>query len=190
MNQQKNKSLRCFIGVFPNDETKQELSALLKTLKDEVALKHLRWLPLENLHITLRFLGITTEEIIKALITELTQAFKTTQAFTMTLENLHYFPSNRKPHVLALAINPQDQLKQLSKQTEEIITQHEFEPEKRDFNAHLTLARLKNNKPHKLPPLKNTIQIPFNVNTVSLIHSQTLDSGVNYTTLHRWDLAR
>ncbi len=139
-----NDLLRTFIAVKIAPEKKlQEMFIYLKeSLRDE----QIKWVNENNLHLTLKFLGETsvrqTEEI-KAKLELISRDFQT---FPLILKGLGFFKSKRQPKVLFAQIENANQLKAIALAIDESLLELGFEPEKRKFSPHLTLARIRDLK--------------------------------------------
>ncbi|MEK6581221.1 MAG: 2'-5' RNA ligase family protein, partial [Nitrospirota bacterium] len=55
-------SLRCFIAIELTDEIKRNIDTYVEQLKATKA--DVKWVPAKNLHLTLKFLGSTPEELL------------------------------------------------------------------------------------------------------------------------------
>ena len=101
----------------------------------------------DNMHITLKFLGDTDSNLIDN-ITEVLDAIAF-EPFNLQFGNVGAFPNNNRPRVLWIGISEgSEYLKSLSLQINNNLEELGISSEKRQFNAHLTLARIKQ-------PIKN-----------------------------------
>jgi 2'-5' RNA ligase len=102
-----------------------------------------RWVPLQNMHLTVRFIGQVDDDHAPPLIDALTAPVDVAP-FDMEFAGCGVFPPSGAPRVLWIG---------LTRGLSSLATLHEvfnrrlrpfgFEPEARPFNAHLTLARIK-----------------------------------------------
>jgi 2'-5' RNA ligase len=99
-----------------------------------------RWIDPENYHITLRFIGDIDEPTAK----EVTQALGRVDRpkFEVSLTGLAALGS-RKPHSVVASVRMVPGLKELQAEQERIIQRVGLEAERRKFNPHVTLARIK-----------------------------------------------
>jgi len=101
-----------------------------------------RWVPPENYHITLRFIGETpghrAEEIDMAL------AGLRGRGFSLTLSGLGTFTKGGRSTALWVGVERNQQLDHLQNKIERALQQIRLEPERRRFQPHITLARLDN----------------------------------------------
>ena len=100
------------------------------------------WSPLDNLHITTKFIGDWPESRLDALHQVLTGLTIRTP-FEVEVKGLGWFPSERAPRVLWAGVDAAEPLATLAKDTEERLLPLGIKPENRIFSPHLTLARIK-----------------------------------------------
>ncbi len=133
----------------------------------------------KNFHLTLKFLGETTpaqaEDIKKRL------AKVPFKPFTAQLDGTGVFPENGTPRVVWIGIKPHDIICELQKQIDEAL-QGMFAKEK-DFQAHITLARVKEIADKKFAEHVKNLKvepISFEVKEFKLIESQLTSEGPHY----------
>jgi len=135
----------------------------------------------DNFHITLSFLGNTSEKQLEMILDDFT--LLSIAPFEVSLHDLIYWP---KPAIIGLSIKDEkNRLKQCKKQIEHQLSQlNFFSFDKKDFSPHITLFR------NVESPLKDNqfFDTPFQVNQISLIHSQTSQHGVHYQIVEEWPL--
>jgi RNA 2',3'-cyclic 3'-phosphodiesterase len=119
----------------------QEAIARVPSRFESVA-SALRWVPVGNLHLTLRFLGEITEAQVKR-VGEATHAVALgASPFTITLAGLGAFPSPLRPRVVWVGVAEGSQrLVALAEALNEEIVRRKFPREPRPFQPHLTVAR-------------------------------------------------
>lgn len=103
----------------------------------------LRWIPAEQMHLTVRFIGQVPDETVPALLNALESPLPL-EPFELELAGCGVFPRSGPPRVIWIG---------LSQGTERLQAMHEefnrrldpfgFEAEARPFSAHLTLVRIK-----------------------------------------------
>ena len=104
-----------------------------------------RWVPPENYHLTLRFIGETpgyrAEEIDHAL-----SALKA-RGFSLTFAGMGTFHKGGRTTALWAGVERSAQLDLLQSKIENALQRAGLEPERRRFSPHVTLARLDNSVP-------------------------------------------
>jgi 2'-5' RNA ligase len=101
-----------------------------------------RWVRLDGLHLTLRFLGGTAEEHLVALSRAVDAAAAGSAAFEVAIDGAGAFPSPARPRALWLAIVAgSEALADLAVRLDEAVVGEGWPHDDRPFRAHLTLAR-------------------------------------------------
>jgi 2'-5' RNA ligase len=104
-----------------------------------------RWVPSDQYHVTLRFLGDVDEERTRRVMNELESI--DLPAFQLGGEGLDVFPSRRRPRVVVAHVNEEPGLMTLQQQIEEIASGMGFDEDRKPFNPHVTFARLQEAAP-------------------------------------------
>lgn len=144
--------MRLFTAIDLPSEILLRLERLLSALRPEAFIK---WSPLDNLHITTKFIG----EWPEARVPEIHQALRRArrrQPFEVELKGLGWFPNERSPRVLWLGVEGATELAALAAETENALVPLGIAKEAREFSPHLTLARIKN--PVPLSNLRRKVQ--------------------------------
>ena len=135
--------LRTFIAVEIPAPIRQTIQIKTETLRKMLGISLVRWVAMENVHLTLKFLG----DISPANIDSLTQMLHTEadqiSAFDMNIGGLGSFPSLRRPRVLFIGIQAPADLEALQRGIEAACARLGYESESRDFHPHLTLGRVR-----------------------------------------------
>jgi RNA 2',3'-cyclic 3'-phosphodiesterase len=146
----------------------------------------LAWTPPEKLHITLIFLGEVEEERQRELGRRLSAV--QVQPFFVGLEGLGVFPRKGHPRILWAGLEKADpRLFQLHGNVEQLTINLGFEPERRRYAPHVTLARClpraEGAVTHILKTEADFGTAPFQVNSFFLYASQLSSEGAIYTRL-------
>ena len=99
-----------------------------------------KWRPLENLHITLAFYGELDEPVIADLDAEL--ACIPTRPFPLRLSGAGHFNQGGQPTSIWLGVEENADLRDLARRCSGAARAAGFEPERRAYKPHLTLAYL------------------------------------------------
>lgn len=103
-----------------------------------------RWVPRDNYHVTMLFLGHVPDERVPALSSAAASAASSMVAFDVRVGALGAFPSPRRARVVWLGLeDPAGGFSALAEACAEAYAPHGFAAERRPFVPHLTLARLK-----------------------------------------------
>jgi 2'-5' RNA ligase len=137
--------IRLFVGL----ELAPALRARLADL--EIGLPGAHWVPEDNLHLTLRFIGEVNEDTANDLHDALLGVRG--EAFTLSVTGTGTFETGRRPHTLWAGVAKSDPLARLQGKIETALVRAGCEREARKFMPHITLARLKGTPMERLHPL-------------------------------------
>jgi 2'-5' RNA ligase len=128
------RAQRLFIALSPPTTVQAAIAAL------RTPLRHVRWTPVEQLHITLRFLGEISSEATETLIDRLAEV--RVEPFVLPLEGVGAFPQKGPPRVLWVGIGSgHPRLHQLRKQIDDTLLAAGLDVELRTFHPHVTVGR-------------------------------------------------
>ena len=137
---------RLFVGVPLPADAADEIAAIVEAVRAmplPAGARDVRWVRLDGLHLTLRFLGPTPADLLEPTVAAIeTAAVGTAGSIHLELSGTGTFPSGRRPRALWIGISEgTDALADLAARVEEALVGVGWEPEHRPFRAHLTLAR-------------------------------------------------
>jgi 2'-5' RNA ligase len=124
-------------------ETGEKLKDLVSTLAEEFKNDSVRWVNTDHMHITLAFLGDTTDETVKKVIALLDSICKGFGEVNFTITGLGVFKNIRDPRVIWAGIESEDKFEKLFKLIREGIGSIGIVIEERQFKPHLTIGRVK-----------------------------------------------
>lgn len=175
--------MRLFTAIDLPADVLLRLERLLTALRPEALIK---WSPLDNLHITTKFIGEWPEERMDELHAALTSVAPR-DPFPVELKELGWFPNERSPRVLWAGVHGGSALLDLAQRTDERLAQLGIMPEERPFSPHLTLARIKNTVP--LGRLKQRVRemqaTPLGTFAVSYFSLYRSEPGSNASIYHK-----
>jgi 2'-5' RNA ligase len=120
-----------------------ELLNTYTKLKNELENEKIKWVNNQNFHVTLFFLGDTTEEQINDIRIQLSNIVDVFSSFEVVLKGLGVFKDFHKPRVLWAGIYDYEPLRQIKQYIDKEMLKLGFNPDAREFKPHLTLARIK-----------------------------------------------
>lgn len=137
---------RLFVGVPLPREAIDAVSAIVEEVRAApipAGSRDVRWVRLDGLHLTLRFLGPTPEERIPPTIAAVDAAAgAVTGPIDVELAGSGTFPTGRRPRTLWIGVTTGvGPLSELAAATEAELVREGWPPDGRPFRAHLTLAR-------------------------------------------------
>ena len=120
------------------------------TVKNQVleltrfGLRGVKWVSLEQFHLSLRFIGEVNPHLFDNIQTCLTKVRG--NEFNLTLKDIGTFPMNKNPRVIWSGVEKNALLVQVRNKIEHQLNQIGIPSERRKFHPHVTLGRVKNNK--------------------------------------------
>lgn len=162
---------RLFIAVWLPDDVVAELTALPR--KDQ---RGVRFVPPDNWHATLRFLGEAAPDAVEAAMAGV--------QFAPSMVRLGPAVDVWDERVLVLPAAGLDDAARLVEER----TRHLGDPPRKRFRGHFTLARV---KPHVPMPraLGALVQAEFPLREVALVQSRLHPDGARYETIATWPVA-
>jgi 2'-5' RNA ligase len=181
--------IRAFFAIDLPPELKTIISKIIAQLKPSYKSSTIRWIPLENLHITLKFIATLKVNDIQGLLENIHNHLEI-KPFSLTLTRLAPFPNTTRPTVIAFEMTHQANLANMAQIIKSAIAAAGYPVENRSFRAHLTLGKIK--KPISLAHL-DKIQLPnmpeIIVNNVTLFRSEPGKECSYYYPIETIDIA-
>jgi 2'-5' RNA ligase len=137
---------RVFVGVpLPGDAAAAVVS-IVETVRGRglpTGARDVRWVRLDGLHLTLRFLGPTPDDLIPAAVEAIRVAARAAAGpFDLHLGGAGTFPSPHRPRTLWIGVaDAAGGLAALRAGVEQALVAAGWPPDDRPFHPHLTLAR-------------------------------------------------
>jgi len=192
------EQIRTFIAIELPDDVKAALIRLQSSLKSERQ-PFMRWVHVEGIHLTLKFLGNVAAERVPEIREAMAKACRGIVPFHLELNGLGVFPNLRSPRVVWVGlIGEVGKLAALQASIEQALNPLGFPAENRPFTAHLTLGRLREGTTREerlrfgelVASTRSEGMPSFEVDTVSLMRSQLRPSGAVYSRLEYIALER
>jgi 2'-5' RNA ligase len=162
------KPLRLFAAVEIPEVIRDALAEAVLPVRERFP--KARWVPIQNQHVTMKFLGSTYPRLVEWVTGSISTVAGRHAPFPTRVEGLGTFPSGRKARVLWAGLDDGDGwLERLAAALDEGLAR-EFAPEKRAFTPHLTVARF--DPPAPLDPLEFAFESePFEIDRIVLFRS-------------------
>ena len=136
---------RIFVAAPLPERVSSEIAAVVEQVRGGGLAnggRDVRWVRLDGLHLTLRFLGPTIEDRIGAVLAAVRSAGTAAHAFEVTIGGAGTFPNDARPRALWLGLRAGvDDLASLASSVDRALVEAGWPPESKPFRAHLTLAR-------------------------------------------------
>jgi len=129
--------MRIFIGIDLDDEIRGKIARFLEGVSGFAP--EARWVRLESLHVTLKFIGEQKQEQVEA-ITQRLRRVKS-DPFEIHVSGYGFFPNVKSPRVFWIGVHAGPQLAQLADDIDAAVAEIGVPREEREFSPHLTLAR-------------------------------------------------
>jgi len=120
-----------------------KLKDLLELLRVDLREDRIRWVDPEILHITLSFIGDTSEQQVNYISEQLEKIGSGYSSMDLHFKELGVFPNLRKPRVFWIGMERNDLLENLQGEIEVMLRDYGISRENRSFSPHLTIARIK-----------------------------------------------
>jgi len=138
-------AIRAFIAVEINNQVKQKISNLISILKKSDS--DAKWATEDQMHLTLKFLGNVNKDKIQEISDAMSVISNNFKSFAVSFSEIGAFPDTSHPRVIWLGIDKgAKDLKMLNDKTEAALKKLGFAEESREFEPHLTLARIRSSK--------------------------------------------
>lgn len=187
---------RSFLAVHFSSEVSERIVELQADLKNGSPEKAVKWVEPHNLHLSLQFLGDVDVGLFPKLSGGLRGAFADVQPFPIVLGGVGAFPSAERPRVVWVGFRTgANDLHTLQACVERVTEPLGFSPEKREFRAHVTLGRVKDE--HAARGLKPALDLfekaeagQCQIGVVELMTSELRSNGPRYSVLDTFPIGR
>ncbi|MFQ5530438.1 MAG: RNA 2',3'-cyclic phosphodiesterase [Gemmatimonadota bacterium] len=181
--------MRVFVAVNMPVHIQRDLARVVRRLSE--ASIPVRWVPPENLHLTLRFLGEQAEADRGSIVDVLSRAAEDAAPFEVSFGAVGAFPSPRRPRVIWIGVEPVPRLRLLRDSLERHLARAGFGTDGVPFRPHVTLGRAsRTSRPGSFRGFVSAssgVQVAsvLQVSALDLVQSRTRSTGVEYELLDR-----
>jgi 2'-5' RNA ligase len=177
--------LRLFVAIDFPDNVITQIANICHSVRGA------RWAPLEQLHLTLKFIGEADEELYH----DISEALEhiTFSSLRLRLKGTGCFPPRKPPRILWVGVEPSPMLGELASAVESTLAPLGIERERRKFHPHVTVARLRDNvRPSDITPFLSGTGLfkteEFNVSQFCLYSSILRPEGAIHRREHTYPL--
>ena len=142
--------MRLFVALEIPPAVRENLAGLIRDLR--AIAPQPKWVRVENLHITLKFIGEVADTKLEAIRQALGEV-RSEAPVTLDFRGLGFFPNEKYPRVFWAGMEASANLKGLAADIDRAMEKLGIPREQRPFSPHLTLARF---QPPGLPELPRT----------------------------------
>lgn len=168
--------IRIFAAIALPDDARQHLATLAGGVPGA------RWVPPENMHLTLRFVGEVDELAFADIAAALTRV--SAPAFDLVVDGVGHFARGRSPTMLWAGVARNPALDHLQGRVDQAVTGAGQPPDSRRFTPHVTLARLRGSPRGRVQQFIAEHSLfglpPFRVNEFTLFSSFLGHTGAIY----------
>lgn len=179
-------ALRCFLAVGMPSPVKERLAEAVEELKKSRA--DVRWVPAENMHLTLKFLGATEGDFVGRIAGVLSDILSSYAPFYIKISGVGCFPDMRRPKIIWAGIEESRRLSDLTRDVEAGMVGLGYAAERRAFSPHLTIGRVKSGRgvPEMISAVEKLSAAGFGdveIKKVTLMKSELRPAGAVYSGL-------
>ena len=183
--------LRSFIAIKLPDEVQQAIARSTAGLQQALPKPLVRWVPPENMHLTLKFFGDVSPANLEQLAEALKAEAAAHPAFSISVGGLGAFPNPRRARILWIGLEAPAGLPALQHALESAAARLGYAPEDRPFSPHLTIGRVGQNvSAADLQKIRTALEATsvgqlgtFQAETVDIFKSDLQPGGSVYTLL-------
>lgn len=133
------KPLRLFVAFEVPEAVRSDLARAVEPLRQRFP--KARWAPVENQHVTVKFLGSTYPRLVEWVTSTVREIAASHEPFDTRVGGLGAFPNARRARVLWAGLDdPGSRSAAIAGSLDDALARH-FKAEKRPFTPHLTVAR-------------------------------------------------
>ncbi len=178
-------SIRSFIALQPDEKAREQIAHAQSEFR--VFPSQVKWEAVRNFHITLKFLGDTSADVLQK-IEMLLRSQSLPEQFSAMIDTAGCFPRISNPRIIWTGFsNAPSVVYEIGKICEDISYSCGFERENKKFHPHFTIGRVKGTPgiSDLQNPLKTITFDPFVVhfNAISIMKSVLQPTGSIYSEL-------
>ena len=162
--------------------------------------QRVRWVPPQNYHLTLRFLGKCSQVQLEEVSRQLQRQLTGFSPFVCMSGGVDYLPNNNQPRIMSLKIHSGRRMDDLHRECERIAAAQGFTADTRVFRPHVTLARARRfdvGRGEMNPAIRSDLipvvgRLPgyrLQVGEIALVASDLQSDGSRYRVLESFPLA-
>lgn len=180
MNPMTAHTIRTFFAFEIDDAIRRQVNKIIRHLSAQAGGNRVKWVEVNKLHITARFLGEIAEEQMVNCLQQVIESTKNIPALAIEFNQIIMFPE-KHPHVIALHIGLTQELAHLLQSIEQAVVTTGLPSETRPFLPHLTLGRLRSAFSPKLDQLPVALPLQHQIDHVTLFRSDFVKNASVYT---------
>ena len=188
------QTIRSFIAIPLESEISRGATKLIQRVRQDG--DAIRWVPTDNLHLTLKFLGEVDNVEVPEICNVMRQVCEPFDPFNLVFTGMGGFPSLDRLRVIHVGVDDESgALVRLVGELESQLAELGFKPEPRDYRPHLTLGRTRSGSrganPELIERIRNEEHLrlgEMRVESIQLVGSFLEKRGPSYHTMDTVDL--
>ena len=184
--------LRAFIAVEVPPDILKAIESKTAPLRAALDSSLIRWVPSNNIHLTLKFLGDVSEKNITVIKTIVRTEAASHEVFEISVGQFGMFPTAARPRVLWVGVEAPDELINLQRRIDMETARLGYAPDQREFSPHLTFGRVSRNaspqQVRKVSDLLRSFKLGFlgaaRIEDVTLFRSDLGPDGAVYSKIY------
>lgn len=184
--------IRTFIAVDLPPSVLDALGQITSQLQEKLANTPVRWVDVQKMHLTLKFLGDISKENIGMVEKILLSEGAKRPVMEIGIGGIGAFPKMRHPRVIWIGVEAPPDLFDLRRGIEDGIARLGYNYDKYEFTPHLTLGRISRKASARdvrtVGNVLHDFQVGFigvaRIEAVKLYRSDLRPDGANYTCLY------
>jgi 2'-5' RNA ligase len=181
--------IRAFIAVNLSEDILERIDQVSQDLRNKMTGVPIRWVPVENIHLTLKFLGNVSTANLEILKDILGRVVSTHHECDISVGGIGAYPKPHNPRVIWIGMEVSQELVALQNSIEIESAKLGYSREYRPFSPHLTFGRVSRNASaqdvHVIAEALETYKVGFlgaaRLKTVYLYRSDLKPDGAIYT---------
>jgi len=184
--------IRAFIAINLSQEILERIEQTSLELRSRLEGVPIRWVPADNIHLTLKFLGNVSTANLEMLKEILGKVVTNHRKCDISVGGIGAFPKPHNPRVIWVGMEVPQELVALQHNIEIETARLGYSREHRPFSAHLTFGRVSRNASvqdvHAIADVLESYKVGFlgatRLKTVYLYRSDLKSDGAVYTPIY------
>lgn len=180
---------RAFIAIDLSPDILNRIDEVSARLQGRMGKLPVRWVPAENVHLTLKFLGDVSTTYVDNLEEIIRHAAASHDCFEMSVGSLGVFPNARRPRVIWLGVEAPPVLMTIQRGIDQETNRLGYETKNQTFSPHLTIGRVSRGADYRelkeISDILETETVGFlgatRVEKINLYRSDLMPNGAQYT---------
>jgi 2'-5' RNA ligase len=183
---------RAFIAIDLTEDIILRIRETSSGLQERMGELPVRWIPAENVHLTLKFLGDVSATNVERLAEIIRRVSLAHECFDISVGSLGVYPNLRRPRVIWLGVEAPQSLYAIQRGVDQETSRLGYETKEQDFSPHLTIGRVSRGADYReLKAIGDSLEaetVGFlgaaRVERVNLYRSDLKPTGAEYSVMY------